>query len=278
MKLFVENLTHIDFSYIHAERGLLGESWAVNLVLEGGLDEQGMICDFGMVKKLTKQWLDTWVDHRLLVAEGLPRLQWQLSDGVVEVRWPYPEGEELYCQAPQQAIGLVEAAQIDPTTLAHWCEAQLLKLFPGQVEGVRLEFVPEAIDGAFYHYSHGLEQHEGNCQRIAHGHRSRIVILRDGERDQALEHEWAQRLHDIYIGTRSHLAAAADGRHIYRYEAPQGRFELALPNRNCYLIDAESTVEQIAQHLLNEIKLRYPDAAIEVRAFEGIGKGAIAAA
>lgn len=36
MKLFVERLTVMDFSFLHARRGLVGESWWLDIVLEGG--------------------------------------------------------------------------------------------------------------------------------------------------------------------------------------------------------------------------------------------------
>lgn len=278
MKLFVENLTHVDFSYLHPQRGLLGESWAVQLVLDGRLDAQGMICDFGVVKKRVKQWLDTHVDHRLVVPTGMAGLQLTQDDGETRVDWRYPDGSRFICRAPDQAIAAVPVAAIDERALAHWCRSQLLALFPDQVSGVELAFVPESIDGHFYHYSHGLQQHDGNCQRIAHGHRSRIEIYRNEHRDAALEGEWAERLRDIYIGTRAHLRAVTEDEHHYAYRAPQGAFELILPARCCYLIDTDSTVEQIAVHLAREIKAAHPHDRIIVRAFEGIGKGAIATA
>nr|WP_246590050.1 6-carboxytetrahydropterin synthase [Marinobacterium ramblicola] len=275
--MFVENLTHVDFSYIDPQRGLLGESWAVNLVLDGALDQQGMICDFGTVKKRVKQWLDNTVDHCLVVATGLEGLDCERSGGITRLRWRYPEGDELSCSAPDQAIALVELERIDEQGLAGWCREQLLALFPEQVSGVQLEFVAERIDGAFYHYSHGLQQHAGNCQRIAHGHRSPIQLLRNGRRDTELEAQWADKLKDIYIGSRDHLQQLGET-HLYIYDAPQGHFELSLPARCCYDIDTESTVERIAEHLAQQIKQAYPQDAIEVRAFEGIGKGAIATA
>ncbi|MBV0934215.1 6-carboxytetrahydropterin synthase [Marinobacterium sp. A346] len=278
MKLFVDNLTHVDFSYLHPERGLLGESWAVQLVLDGSLDTQGMICDFGVVKRRVKQWLDANIDHQLVVPTGLQSLALDTADGMTEVRWQYPDGRRFWCRAPEQAIAAVPTAEIEPLGLADWCRDQLLALFPDQVRGVELAFVPESIDGHFYHYSHGLQQHDGNCQRIAHGHRSRIEIYRNGQRDQALEGIWAERFRDIYIGTRAHLQAEANGEHHYAYTAPQGAFELVLPAECCYVMDTETTVEQIAMHLATEIKAEHGHEDVVVRAFEGIGKGAIAAA
>lgn len=278
MKLFVDNLTNVDFSYLHPQRGLLGESWLVQLVLDGSLNEQGMICDFGIVKKAVKQWFDTYIDHALVVPTGMPRLSHTQDEIYTEVEWLYPDGRAFYCRSPQQAIALVGVPEITPHTLAEWCREKLLELFPDEVKGLSISFVPERIDGAFYHYSHGLQQHDGNCQRIAHGHRSALEIYLDDQRDEALEARWAERFRDIYIGTRSHLISEADGMHHYAYAAPQGAFELKLPADVCYLIDTESTVELIASHLAQVIKLEAPGSSVMVKAFEGVGKGAIAEA
>ena len=65
--LFVENLTVVDFSYLHAKRGMVGESWIVDLELSGDLDAQGMVFDFGHIKKALKHAVDERVDHRLLL-------------------------------------------------------------------------------------------------------------------------------------------------------------------------------------------------------------------
>lgn len=50
--LFVKRLTVIDFSYLDAVRGRVGESWQVDIELEDCLDEQGMVLDFGHIKKM----------------------------------------------------------------------------------------------------------------------------------------------------------------------------------------------------------------------------------
>ena len=278
MKLFVDNLTNIDFSYLHPQRGLLGESWLVQLVLDGSLNEQGMICDFGIVKKAVKQWFDTYIDHALVVPTGMPRLSHHNDDGYTAVDWLYADGRSFHCRSPQQAIALVGVPEITPHTLADWCTEKLLELFPEEVKGLSVSFKPEHIDGVFYHYSHGLQQHDGNCQRIAHGHRSTLEIYIDDQRSEELEEQWAERFRDIYIGTRDHLIGDAGDMHHYAYQAPQGAFELKLPADVCYLIDTETTVELIARHLADQIKKAYPDNNVMVKAFEGVGKGAIAEA
>lgn len=278
MKLFVDNLTNVDFSFLHPQRGLMGESLLVQLELDGSLNDQGMICDFGIVKKEVKRWFDEWVDHALVVPTGMPRLSHATADGYTEVEWQYANGERFYCRSPEQAICLVGVQEINEHTLAEWCRDKLLELFPDEVKGLKIGFVPEKIEGAFYHYSHGLQKHDGNCQRIAHGHRSKIEIYLNDQRAEALEAEWADRFRDIYIGSESHLTAQTELRHDYAYQAPQGDFEISLPSEFCYLIDTDSTVELIAAHLAKVIKQAYPNDQVCVRAYEGVGKGAIAEA
>ena len=63
---------------------------------------------------------------------------------------------------------------------------------------------------------------------------------------------------------------------IFQYEARQGDFRLSLPKDHVYLIDTDSTVEFIAQHIASQLKKENPSDTFVVKAFEGLGKGAIA--
>jgi len=278
LKLFVNNLTNVDFSYLDENHGMMGESWLAQLELDGTLNSQGMICDFGLVKSRVRDWLDTYVDHRLVVPMQSSQTNMQFGEGNLELRWSYSDATTLVCNAPEQAFSQVSTAAITPESLANWCEGQLFELFGDEVQGLKLSFVPESIAGAFYHYTHGLQQHDGNCQRIAHGHRSCIEIFINGERDECIEQDWAQQWKNIYLGTKAHIVSKEKGYTKYQYTAPQGEFSLRLPSKRCDDLESETTVEQIAQHVVKVLKSRYPQKNILVRAYEGIGKGAIAEA
>jgi 6-pyruvoyl-tetrahydropterin synthase len=278
-RLFVNRLTVIDYSYLHAERGLLGDSLLADVELVGDLDTQGMVLDFGDVKKQLKRAIDAHFDHKLVVPARHPGLTIDdLPDGRQRLLFPLAVGGAIEHIAPADAVTLVDAGTITPDSLTVAIQDTLRPLMPANVSELKIRLAQEAIEGPAYQYSHGLKLHDGNCQRIAHGHRSRLRILRDGEPDTGLTAEWAARWRDIYIGTREDLAEETElaGRDCYcfRYQARQGEFELTLPKDHCYLIDSESTVENLAQHIAETLHVEHPDARIEVQAFEGVDKGA----
>ncbi|WGL17507.1 6-carboxytetrahydropterin synthase [Microbulbifer bruguierae] len=278
MHLFVDNLTNVDFSYLHHSRGIVGETWLANAALDGALDHQGMVCDFGIVKKTLRNWLDTELDHRLLVPTLSPHLDLSENNGQVALQWNLANGETIVVNGPAQAFALVAAEAVTPVSVAAWSVAQLDGIFPTSVDQLSLSFSHEVIDTPYYHYSHGLKKHDGNCQRIAHGHRSRICIHMDGERSSALESQWAQRWQDIYLGTREDLKGEDQESLHFAYRARQGDFALSMPASRCELLDCDTTVEQLAQYIADQLASAHPGRDIRVRAYEGIGKGAIASA
>ncbi|HSX84236.1 MAG TPA: 6-carboxytetrahydropterin synthase [Cellvibrio sp.] len=283
MLLFVDNLTNVDFSFLDPQRGLLGETWLANVRLFGELDEQGMVCDFGTVKKVLRHWLDTELDHRLAVPVHSPNIRIEEDGEFLQIHWQFgTTGEFLSTRSPRDAIALVDAEILNQETVAAWCITQLKQQFPNSVARLELDFTLEMMDGAYYHYSHGLKKHRGNCQRIAHGHRSRIDIWANGNKSPALEQRWADEWKDIYIGTREDLKDKPEHNGVryyhFAYEAEQGPFEITLPQRCCYLIDTDSTVEFIAHHIAQKTRQENPSAFIRVKAYEGINKGAIAEA
>lgn len=276
MRLFVDNLSNIDFSYLHPTRGIVGETWLASVELLGDLDEQGMVCDFGIVKAMLRQWLDDEVDHRLLVPLSSDQLVMNEVNGEIQLDWHYQE-HVMKSKCPKQALAIVDTKTINELSVANWCIEQLKPKFPSSVKTLLLHFASEEISGPYYHYSHGLKKHNGNCQRIAHGHRSRIMIWRNGSLAITDMQEWADRWRDIYIGSQEDLSLATLAENIgFNYQAQQGMFSLELPKPQCYLLESDSTIEFIAGHIAQELKRKYPMETIRVKAFEGLAKGAIA--
>jgi len=247
--------------------------------LEGPLDDQGMVFDFGHVKPVIKGIVDRTVDHRLLV----PRLHAGLrtEEGPRGLELWFPCGDRtIYHRSPVGAVCLLDAEAVTPDAVSRHLRSILRPALPANITGLDLGLREERIAGPWYRYVHGVRHHHGNCQHIAHGHRSRIEIYRRGRRCEATEQWLADRWRDIYIGCRQDLVeeTVREGVRYYRfsYRAAQGEFELEIDADHCELLGTESTVECIAEYILSLLEDRDSGAHYRVRAYEGINKGAIA--
>ena len=292
MKLFVRDLTVIDSSYLCERRGMVGESWLVDIEMSGELNEMSMLLDFSPVKKLIKSIIDEEVDHKLLVPTECPLVHVHALDNdesTVDLLRP---GRAIHLRCPTQGFAFIPAPQVDKESVTRYLLGVLAKRLPGNIKDLSLTLRSERIEGAFYHYSHGLKKHDGNCQRIAHGHRSPVEILVDGERDEELEFNWAERWADIYLGTEEDRVALGelalseraeaslkegDTHYIgFKYVAPQGLFQLAMPAAEVEMIDTDTTIELLAHYIAREVKKQVGDKFVKIVAYEGVGKGAIA--
>jgi len=273
--LFVEHLTVIDCAYLDAARGLVGESWIVDIELVGDLDEQSMVLDFGEVKRRLKRTIDGSLDHTLIVPRLAPELSLSTGAAKVELLFRSDLGAFEH-QSPPVAVSLLDTDVIDTAAVAAYLQPRLARVLPSNVSELRLQLRNERIDGAYYHYAHGLKKHAGQCQRIAHGHRSRVEIRIGGRRQAQLENQVAARWLDIYLGTGEDLIARGNGRLRFAYEAPEGRFEIALPEGRAELMDGDTTVERIAGWIAQMPLPASGTGELEVRAYEGVMKGAIA--
>jgi len=293
MQLFVDDLTVIDFSYLCKQRGIVGESWIVDVLLEGSLNEMSMVLDFAVVKKQIKAIIDEAVDHKLL----LPMQE----QAVTLAESPYNEGHQTvdfvsdiasyYLQSPACAFAAIDCLTITVPAVTKHLKAIILAQLPNNVEGLTLVLRPENIPTDYYHYTHGLKLHDGNCQRIAHGHRSKIQILVDDQRDANLEAAWCKRWQDIYIASEADRISVDDiqlsaqamedltpAHQYFSYHAPQGRFDIAVDSKILDVVDCDSTVELLADFILRQIKAEHPELTnntIKVIAYEGVAKGAI---
>ena len=289
MQLFVNDLTVMDFSYLCPERGMVGESWIVDVVLDGALNEESMVLDFGKVKKELKYLIDEYVDHKLLVPADhqYARIESDPLDDRILVHFARPE-KEIALLCPPEAYAFIYADKITMDSVRQYLKDILATHLPENVEAIELHLRTERIDGAYYHYTHGLKKHDGNCQRIAHGHRSKILVKLDGVFSEKWQRYWANRWCDIYVGTNEDLVQPSqlsakiqacfetEQHYCFAYESSQGHFELVIPIKETEMIDTDSTVECLAQYLADTQSQLTGHESVEVIAFEGVAKGAIA--
>ncbi|MCG9750027.1 6-carboxytetrahydropterin synthase [Vibrio brasiliensis] len=290
MNLFVRDLTVIDSSYICEQRGIVGDSWIVDVIMSGELNEMSMVLDFGRVKKQVKQLIDEYVDHRLLVPMQSSAIVYKPSKAGYSTLDVMRGEKSIHLNCPDQAYCLIDAETVTIESITDHVYQILRNNLPSNVTGIEITLRHENISGAFYHYSHGLKKHDGNCQRIAHGHRSPIEILVDGQRDSEREAAFAKRWQDIYLGSKedqvsvSELNLAQEANAVtgqshygFRYTAPQGEFELAIAKAETEILPTDTTVELLAGYIADEVKPSLAQGqSLQIVAYEGVGKGAMA--
>ncbi|WP_305814667.1 6-pyruvoyl trahydropterin synthase family protein [Photobacterium leiognathi] len=290
MKLFVRDLTVIDASYLCTERGMVGESWILDVVMSGELNEMSMVLDFSRVKKQIKQLVDQYVDHRLIVPAKSPAINTAATTTGYATVDLMREDKSIHLNCPEQAFCFIDAETVTIESVTEHVYQVLKGNLPENVQGLEITLRHETINGAFYHYSHGLKKHDGNCQRIAHGHRSPIELFVNGERNAELEKQWAKRWQDIYLGSQEDVLSVSelnlsecakqvtDETHYgFRYTAPQGEFELAIARSETEMLSTDTTVELLAGYIAEKVKPSLSDSdVLEVVAYEGVGKGAMA--
>ena len=286
MKLFVRDLTVIDASFLDSKRGFVGESYQVDIVLQGSLNEQSMILDFSAVKKKIKAIIDAEVDHKLLVPHAAENCTVKLEDQRTQINYKLDDNSMIQLKCPHQAFCLLESELITTELLETYLEQVILPQLPDNITGLTLTLRNESIDTPYYHYTHGLKKHDGNCQRIAHGHRSKIDIYINNIYNKELVADWAERWRDIYLLSQEDIvepsaltftAVKSDyDKFCSAYQSAQGYFEMLVPAHLVEVLPKDSTVEALAEYICEQIKKRYIDDIVTIYAYEGIGKGAIA--
>ena len=285
MQLFVNDLTVIDFSYLCPIRGVVGESWIVDLILHGSLDEQSMVLDFAKVKKQVKTIIDENVDHKLAVPELHPNTRITKHQDGTLIDFSSQNAKQISVFSPDEAFCLVDSEQINEQSVIEFLQQIILADLPNNVEQVDLTLRAENIDGFYYHYTHGLKKHDGNCQRITHGHRSKVIVQENGMKSPRLQKYWAQRWQDSYLASLEdqikldELKVIApnhqEGYLAFAYQALQGYFELMIHESCTEIVPCDTTVECLAEYMNQQLVKINPDSKYRVTAFEGVAKGAI---
>ncbi len=290
MNLFVRDLTVIDSSYICEHRGVVGDSWILDVTMSGELNEMSMVLDFSKVKKQIKQLVDEYVDHRLLLPMQSAAIVLQASKAGYSKVDVLRGDKSLHLHCPDEAYCLIDAEAITIESVTAHVYNILRDNLPSNVTGLEITLRHENINGAFYHYTHGLKKHDGNCQRIAHGHRSPVEIVVDGQRDEQREQAFAQRWEDIYLGSKEDQVSVSslnlsenahsvndESHYGFSYMAPQGEFELAIAKSETEILPTDTTVELLAGYIADQVAPSLAEnQSLQIVAYEGVGKGAMA--
>lgn len=294
--IFVDKLVNLDFTYFHLQRGLVGETLLVDFSLSGDQNDQGMVLDFGDVKRKVATSLEEAIDHKLVLPITGTHNQVKITPDnnhcnnniikLLDAHYAYT------LSLPTSGFSALPISEITPETLStyllDWLQQQNWWNKNWQAS---ITLSPEILptESPYFHYTHGLPKHAGPCQRIAHGHRSKLQIFRNGEPDLASAYQWCDKWKDIYIGSKQDIVGednqGSTPSYKFAYTSQEGYYALEIPQARTYLIDSETTIENIAQHVAQSVASaphphtmedRQQSATqITARVHEGYNKGAV---
>jgi 6-pyruvoyl-tetrahydropterin synthase len=294
LSLFYRNVTVLDYAYLDRHRGLIGHSLRVNVTFNGTTDAEGILFDFSHAKKKVKEIIDQDCDHRLVVPRGVVKR----NNGQISFEYKFGINNLLFSyQAPEEAICELPSDSVSYGSLKTHLENIIMKQMPKNIYSIELELEEEDFDfsdKATFHYTHGLKQHYGNCQRLYHGHKNTVDVYINGVNRPDLESYLAHNLfkgntHFCFwenIVNKNEIMKVAgqnprgtivgvDNIHI-KYQSGQGQFEGKLPASMVFITHRESTVENLSTEFAELVREQVGEnATIQVRAYEGIAKGAL---
>lgn len=264
--MYIDDLTAIDFS-VYDGKDIKGDSISLSVMVTGEENETGMISDFGKIKPRLKHICDEEVDHRLVcdpryltTQNGISVGEFPVSCGTINARGP----SVMFCAIPMVADDYVADIQ-------HY----LMTKFSQAMPEFEFEIELSRSKTASFQYNHGLKLHDGNCQRIIHGHSSDLDIQINGEACLK-SHDWiASTLNGKHFFNHSDVVLGEDSATV-RYSASQGDFEVQLPQQLVEVIQGEPSIENISKHIAKRVEEYNPDAySVRVRVSEGLSKGAV---
>jgi 6-pyruvoyl-tetrahydropterin synthase len=280
VRLFVRELTVLDYAYWDENHGALGGSLDVDVTFVGQLDHEGVVFDFSLAKKAVKRVIDDLCDHRFVV----PKTHVEVADdGRLTFKGTYGD-RELFYVCPAEGLCVLDETEMSLPSIKRYLEAEVMKVMPENVDAVELILREEALgDAPWYRYTHGLKQHYGNCQRLIHGHRNRVDVFVDGARSSTMEAKVADTFKNIHLAFPENVKTegwvigqrqSQLPRIKLSYVSSQGCFELTLPGSDVYVMPLETTVENISRHIRDSVQSWVgSEANCQVFAYEGIRKG-----
>jgi len=261
LSIFLENFDHIDSAFLHPNDGLFGKTLAFDCTMKGPVNHNGFIVDFGWVKKAVKEYLKERFDHKLIVFRGADHKLITHEDHY-ELLFQLDE-QPCYYKCPKPALEWIDE-QPDQITdfLALELEGFLRKTFSSLTSVDVRCYLP--FEGLAYSYTHGLSKHEGACQRLLHGHSTKISTNPEHQSNY-----WNKVFEPLpHIASTDQLYKEDNKSYFLKYTGNEGLYELKIPKDRVWLIEPTASIESIAKHLHE--KHRFTSLQIN----EGISKGA----
>lgn len=295
--LFVKDVDRIDCAIFEPSFGVVGHSWHVDIAISGTLDHNGFVHDFSHIKKLVKQTLRTSVDHSLMIPILSRQVHYQETAEAetwilkAKGRLSGTNAEWEY-RCPKGAVFPIRAVVIDEEVIEQEITRLLRHRLPSSITDIKITLREEDAEStaAFFHYTHGITQHDGLCQRLFHGHRSLLEIYVDNERRPDIEHNIARELFGtiVHIASQSQIVSGSfnvgsrgtsEEPLVISYSGSYGNYVARIPSNKVFVVEGETSIESITRELATIVAQKDTSGSkIKILCYEGIGKGAISEA
>lgn len=285
--LFVNELDILDCAILDPVYGFIGASWFVDIEIEGKLDKNGFVYDFSLTKKIVKETLKNTLDHALILPKVSKDLSVEIDAKQMLVKCNIGGNSWTY-KCPTNAVFFIDGDSVDSKSIARTAEKVIMAHLPETVSNIRIVLREEqgTTDDSFFRYTHGLPFHSGLCQRLFHGHRSKVAIENNGSIDKDLQKYVATNLFQtmIHIADQSQFkthfwsnySSGPEGSHTtLAYESEEGYFEATMPSNKIFTVEQATSIESIARGVHKCISEKFTANNLRVRISEGINKGGI---
>ena len=287
--VFTKNVSNLDCAIFDPKHGIVGQSWGVDICLDGNIAEYGFIYDFSKLKPLAKEVVDS-IDHKLLIIPSLPIKIQEINEDGFDYRidlttdnfiWKY------FC--PKSAIKILDPfldEGINDRDIYEFSTHSIKKCLEDILDKkdlgcsnilertLSLEHEKDE-DASFFCYTHGLSEYEGNCQRPFHGHRSKIIIYQNGVRRKDLEIKMVSKYYNVHMCSTDQIQESNDYSTTLEYTGSQGKYRAVIPTSKILNIGKSSSIENFAMYLVKDLYDNFKEKDIRVLLSEGIGKGII---
>lgn len=270
--IFLEGVFRLDCAMFEPSAGVIGQSWRVDLNVSGALDDHNFVYDFSSLKKMARQVMKDSVDHALLMPIGSQFVHFSEDEAAEQWRlhaqckltdtnfvWDY--------KCPEGAVFPIRSVTIRPNLVEQELARLLKHRMPQSVSDVQVSLKEESSEptAAFFRYTHGIANHAGLCQRLFHGHRSRVEIYVGDERRADLEHFVSREIFgsSVHIATPSQVVSGYNqvGKRgpvgeavVLSYKGSTGKFEATIPADKIFLVERETSIECVAMQIATVLK------------------------
>lgn len=278
--IYMNNITQIDCAYVDDKGNIVGASYNVDAIVTGELNgEEAVVEDFGTSKKRIKALIDgPGPDHKLVLYNGWSEVSVYHNDSLISLT----DLEALSGQTqirvvcdqdislPRNALCIVDHTVDVDTCLAGYIDRLTSTGFTKVTSCLNTDVVPLSMkmldedvvtsDPHMFRYVHGLQHSTSyGCQNIVHGHLSYVQLfyanVADRDSDDIGARDILNLLDNKYLANANEVQLFEEGTgSALSYTKDRGYFRLECPVDNITLFPYESTIENIATFLCNELR------------------------